>query len=165
MSKQTFDAAMAAAGFNDSVTKISKSTLKTIMSEIADGIWGGATGLSYVAGSFDSERISAFSSVMFQLTEVVYDPTIMTLSCFVYASGISTPICVQFNPFGEYFNDLRKCEIFNGIVGGQTGLPVQVICTIFKEDQIIQVIEFKFMPQIPQASLINLTLLKYTAAR
>lgn len=41
MSKSTFDAAMAAAGFNDSSKKISKTGLKSVMSEISDGIWGG----------------------------------------------------------------------------------------------------------------------------
>lgn len=40
MSKQTFEAAMAGAGFNDSSTKISKTKLKAVMNEISDGIWG-----------------------------------------------------------------------------------------------------------------------------
>ena len=41
MSKSSFDAALAAAGFNDETTKISKATLKNVMTEIRDGIWGG----------------------------------------------------------------------------------------------------------------------------
>lgn len=41
MSKQSFEAAMANAGFNDSTTKISKVALKSVMNEISDGIWGG----------------------------------------------------------------------------------------------------------------------------
>lgn len=40
MSKSTFEAAMASAGFNDSSTKISKTKLKAVMNEISDGIWG-----------------------------------------------------------------------------------------------------------------------------
>ena len=41
MSKSTFEAAMANAGFNDSSTKISKTKLKAVMNELSDGIWGG----------------------------------------------------------------------------------------------------------------------------
>ncbi len=41
MSKTTFEAAMASAGFNDETTKISKAALKNVMNEICDGIWGG----------------------------------------------------------------------------------------------------------------------------
>lgn len=40
MSKTTYMAAMASAGFNDSSTKISKTKLKAVMNEISDGIWG-----------------------------------------------------------------------------------------------------------------------------
>ena len=41
MSKSTFEAAIAAAGFNSTSTKISKTKLKAVMNEISDGIWGG----------------------------------------------------------------------------------------------------------------------------
>lgn len=43
MSKQSFDTAIQAAGFNDETTKISKVNLKAVMNEISDGIWGGVT--------------------------------------------------------------------------------------------------------------------------
>lgn len=47
MSKSTFEVAMAAAGFNDSNKKISKTGLKSVMTEISDGIWGGANAAKF----------------------------------------------------------------------------------------------------------------------
>ena len=50
MSKDSFEAAINAAGFNDSTTKISKMNLKRVMNEIRDGIWGGACKLQRLDG-------------------------------------------------------------------------------------------------------------------
>ena len=66
MSKSTFEAAMASAGFNDTTTKISKTNLKAVMNEISDGIWGGANfrvNALYIAQSQSIDNVYKFDDI------------------------------------------------------------------------------------------------------
>lgn len=91
MSKSTFEAAMASAGFNDSTTKISKTKLKAVMNEISDGIWGGELFRSLYgnAGSIKFQNLSSTAIYLyspgFERVQLKTDSTVIQVDHYEHA--------------------------------------------------------------------------------
>ena len=96
MSKSTFEAAIAAAGFNSTSTKISKTKLKAVMNEISDGIWGTSIPKYGLIKVFDA------LTVIGPLVEVDINYTISPFEIStVFNKNTTLPVIIQFGQLNE----------------------------------------------------------------